>query len=87
LRGERRDEANNTPWNFEGHGYEVWIAQRLRIGNPVEVTVQPLQKGFISRRAESPWMNSELHCPLCLEHASIRPENAQGSLGSGGWMK
>jgi hypothetical protein len=85
MEGERRDEANDPSWNFEGHGYEVWIAKRLRIGYPVEAPVQPLQKLIVSKLVERSRMNPQLYCPLCLEHAAIRSENAQSSLGGRGW--
>jgi hypothetical protein len=39
VEGECRDEANDTSWNFEGYRYEIWVIERLAIGNSVEATV------------------------------------------------
>src|ERR1700733_8422256 len=44
VEGECRDEANDTLWNFEGNRYEVWVVERLSIGNPVKAAIQSLQK-------------------------------------------
>jgi hypothetical protein len=40
---------------------------------------------IVSKRIERPRMYPQLHCPLCPEHATMRSENAQSSLGGGDW--
>jgi hypothetical protein len=76
VKGQCRDKANDTSWNFEGDRNEIWVFKRLSIGNPVETAIQPLQELIVSKRIERPRMYPQLHCPLCLEHATIRSENA-----------
>lgn len=85
VEGECRDEANDTLWNFEGHRYEIWIAKRLSTDYPVQTASQLLQELIVSKCIECPRMYPQLHCSLCIEHAAIRSENAQSSLGGGGW--
>jgi hypothetical protein len=83
VEDKRRDEANDTLWNSQGHGYEVWIVKRLSIGDPVETSIQLIQELFVSKRIECPRMYPELDCPLRLEHSAILSENTQSTFSGG----